>query len=132
MVVSYRLILIGLFLSILAMNMPTRSMNVEHRSVHTGEIIKIVPLDLPQDIGHGDTSGNLFGLEWTESGLQLEEPIVGLSLIRLNWLEELMAVGRLGEDDYCFTTDRHTCRASKARSVRIVYHCRIDAESMVP
>lgn len=68
----------GLFLSILVVMSTARKAVVEHRSVHTGDIVKIVPLELPETVWDEITWD--IKMEWRENDLSWENPKVSLNI----------------------------------------------------
>lgn len=49
---------------------------LEHRSVHTGEVVKVVPIDLPGSIWDQGMIGDGIQMDWRENGLNWEKPSV--------------------------------------------------------
>jgi hypothetical protein len=66
----------GLHLTLLLVLVDARQAVLEHRSVHTGEAVKIVPLDLPMGIWEAIVEGSAVTMEWRDENLAWEDPPV--------------------------------------------------------
>jgi hypothetical protein len=70
----------GLILSLLVLMAAARRAVVEHRSVHTGEVVKIVQLDIPVSVWEDGVSADGTYLEWREGSLSWEDPLASPKL----------------------------------------------------
>ncbi|OCF41363.1 hypothetical protein I317_04844 [Kwoniella heveanensis CBS 569] len=86
----------GLVLSILLIN--TTGNSIEHLCVHTGELIRSIPLD--EDLGHLGLSGDEAGcgngrwvnMEWRSTGVDWQEPKNGSALMIIDSLPRVTPV----------------------------------------
>lgn len=107
----------GLHLSLLVINSSKKT--TETLSVHSGEVARSVPLELDvPDL----QDGQWLDMEYRDSGLRWEKPLVSVSLFILQFHKRLnVLVEWIRPNDYRLFTSGHPGRTSKARQVSLSF-----------